>query len=772
LKDTLVFERLKPSQGYRARLVMYLVGGLFVVPAVADAQRSSPPPSSLIVDGIDSTSQTRFLRADKLLEAGQSREAIENMTSVIESSGDGLVAVRNSPFAERLGFIHHIPVRRHGHQWLASLLERSPAALRVYRRQIDPLAERLYRTAMDERTSVETREELLLQIVDEMFASTYGDDALFWLGELARQRGDYTLARNYWESISPALRYVDQTQGGGADSYPRWLIPPGSDESDRPASAGDLRFSTWLAYPDTDRDLAEVRLRLVVASILEGNRPRAELELTRLKRTATDRSGIVAGREGRVPTLVAEFLSGSRDWSEQVSEHEWGTFGGAPIRTIARSRPFDLGGRPIWKQPLPRLSVASHSPGDQHLRVAEAAESLLSIYPVAAHGMAIYAVGLRAEDIEAVDLQTGKLIIPRRSLRMEEEIPHLPGAPTVPRITLTVSGSTLFALTLDQRGLPARLVALDLDAEGKLVYSISLERPEWRGNWMFEGTPVSDGELLYAAVRQIDQVRYVSHVAAFNVLTGRLQWRRMVCEAETEPGMDSGYLSNLLTLDQGTLYYNSNLGAVAALRASDGVPRWLVSYPRADPELTHPDRNELRRFRDLAPCLVHRDLVIVAPRDCDRIFALDALTGTLLWATPPDTAADVVHFLGVSGNQLLASGECMYWFDLYSGRLIARFPDTFHPAPGHARPAPRGHGRGLLAGGMAYWPTREAIYVFRERTSKTEWGWQPRVTRRIELTARGASGGHLVLQDNVLLIAAAGSLYAFNETGIRRHARN
>src|SRR2546421_102772 len=37
----------------------------------------------------------------------------------------------------------------------------------------------------------------------------------------------------------------------------------------------------------------------------------------------------------------------------------------------------------------------------------------------------------------------------------------------------------------------------------------------------------------------------------------------------------------LLTLHQGTLYYNTNLGVVAALDAQDGVIQWLVAYRRA-----------------------------------------------------------------------------------------------------------------------------------------------------------------------------------------------
>jgi len=59
----------------------------------------------------------------------------------------------------------------------------------------------------------------------------------------------------------------------------------------------------------------------------------------------------------------------------------------------------------------------------------------------------------------------------------------------------------------------------------------------------------------------------------------------------------------------------------------DGAIRWLTEYPRVDLQNENPDRNTQHLFRDLTPCLLHRDLVIVAPLDCDRLFALDANTG-------------------------------------------------------------------------------------------------------------------------------------------------
>ena len=45
-----------------------------------------------------------------------------------------------------------------------------------------------------------------MRVVDELFCSTWGDDALLALGELALERADYAAARRSWEQISPLLR--------------------------------------------------------------------------------------------------------------------------------------------------------------------------------------------------------------------------------------------------------------------------------------------------------------------------------------------------------------------------------------------------------------------------------------------------------------------------------------------------------------------------------------------------------------------------------------
>jgi outer membrane protein assembly factor BamB len=206
------------------------------------------------------------------------------------------------------------------------------------------------------------------------------------------------------------------------------------------------------------------------------------------------------------------------------------------------------------------------------------------------------------------------------------------------------------------------------------------------------------------------------------------------------------------------VYYNTNLGAVAALRASDGRLQWLCRYPRRGLADRDSDQDDRHWFRDQTPCLLHQDLVIVAPADCDRILALDAATGRIVWATAAGAAADAVHLMGVAHGSLLASGDYLYWIDAQTGRMLHQFPALRSPLTGYAAPDPRGYGRGVLAGDQVLWPTYDSIYVFDQAG-----GHQLR--QRIDLGSMGLTGGNLVIDGHTLLIAAAGQLVALNTWG-------
>jgi outer membrane protein assembly factor BamB len=723
------------------------------------------------VDLLDATGATHLENARRFLAEKQWDEAVDSIRRAMEGESGRLVRVAALAGMPPL-FEHYVPVREFCQWRLAALARDAPEALAHYRSLADPLAEQWYRQASERRD-----EDLLWRLVNESFATSVGDDALQRLGDLALARGEHAKARILYQRIGPRLTEA--------------------------AAAEDV-------YPDTNLAAADVRARLVLVSILEGASERAEAELESFRRLHGDAEGSLAGRQGKLADTLAALSSQSRSWPPRQRPDDWTTFGGNPSRTGSAAGPIDPAGKAIWTTPLPRLQSDRDLVGLGRLRVADDMKGLLSYFPIVAEDTVLVRVDARGQSfIAAHDLRSGQK-------RWQVDAPRSGGQRTgdsedaeapwevsdahagllrqvgVARYTLTVHGRKLFArmgspVTASRRqSRPERqtilakdqgfLMGYDLATEGKPLEGFPI-RPE-SSEWSFEGTPLCDGARLYVAMRRIEQGRCQVHVACFALTSGgtpvddsedesrpagRMLWRTKICSASTLGSGDFDELSHLLlSLDSGTLYCNSNLGAVAALDAASGQVRWLCKYPRAPFRSGDPDRHDDQFFRDLTPCLAAGELVIVAAADCDRLFALDRATGKLAWTTEPGTAADVVHLLGTSGRWLIASGDRLYWIDLQNGRVQARFPNTSSGGPMHAAANPRGLGRGILAGDLVYWPTRENIFVFRQSPRAAETGYVPEGVHEIPLLPRSASGGNLVYARGTLLIAAGDKLYAFD----------
>ena len=671
------------------------------------------------LDRADSTVRTTLDRVKQYLADEQWQEAVETLCEVMEQSGGRLLGVTERRF---------VSVRDYCHLQLASL---PPEALASYRSRVDPSARKWYEEGIKghDRRSLE-------DVVDRAFSSSWGDDALYALGEMALESGDYAAARSYWEKCIP----VDPPDG-----TPR----------------------TWLCVPDTDLDLAGVRARLVLASILEGSLSRAQEELAAMSRLHAEARGRLGGREVVYVEGLSSLFSEAAGWPDLPADPDWPTFGGSPLR--GKIAPVSVDPAEVaWRVPLRPTVPASTSvwgSGAPTRRVAEDARAPLSYHAALAGDLVL--VNNQVE-IVAVDVHTGKPAWAARDSRIyrdqfEEEVHALynPEANLgVPRFTMTVFDGRLYArmgsavTSRPREPELARgagyLVCLDLEAEGRMVWKIM--PPE--KDLAFEGSPVTDGADVYVAMRRSD-IQPQAHVACFEASSGRLRWRQSVCAAETPArGMLYETTHNLLTLHRDTIYVNTNLGAVAALSARDGRVKWVSLYPRVlKGDLLKPAPHGCR---DLNPCLYDRGTLLVAPSDSRRIFALDAANGQILWQTGPEVE-DAVHLLGVAGDALVAGGDRLYWIGLKAeeaGKVRHVWP------LGHER---LGYGRGVLTGDCVLWPTREKIYVFDQATGKPK--------KEISLVARDAIAGNLLVAPGYLLVAGSDELVAVRGPGGQREER-
>lgn len=758
----------------------------------ARAQFSSVPHLSrrVTIDEIAEDAQRQLARIDDLLADGQFDEVVENLTQLMTNQGDALVAVAidpgsaNAPPADPKASAEESPrrfisLREYGQWLLARHSAKYPEVLARYRQRIDSLAERWTRDGIQRRDRA-----LLARVAEELAISSSADDALLALGDLELERGHIDAARKAWERISPRLRVfpAEAKSEGKQNGTPWWLVLRGVDWKKDGAAwsarlKGEAKVGEWLAMPDADLDLAAVWVRLVLASLLEGNRVRAKIEAEVLRELYPEAKGVFAGREVVYSARAIELLQESESWSAAAASPAGISFAGNLARQgIADSCP-DIGGSPLWEIDLGEPWRARDRIGFGRLRVAEDLDVLLSYHPIAQEGKLFFHTG---SEVRGCELRTGKplwteggiLHQPRKDKHEVADVGRGRGRELsvgVPRFTLTIAAGQLFAragspetrpLGPDDLGkLRGYLAGINLLTEGRGAEGLPLD-PDG-GEWAFEGTPVADAARFYVAMRRADTQIYV---ACFERGSSRLLWRRRVCSAETlgRPG-ETIISSLLLSLHEDTLYFNTNAGAVAALEIESGHIRWLVTYPRCVTGRGNPQQLAQHWFRDLNPCLVHQGLVICAPADLDRIIALDAATGLTIWETPAGVCDDIIHLLGVGHGQLIASGDYLYWIDIATGRVSARFPGNGDPAGGGAKPSPGGYGRGVLCGDRIYWPTRERIFVFRQEIGSDH---LPTPARQpIELAARGISGGNLLIAEGVLVIAGPRKIWAFDEKG-------
>lgn len=664
------------------------------------------------VDRADSAVQQGLEQAQAHLAARQWDEAVDVLTRVAETAGNKLVPLNAWRF---------IGVRPYCQMQLASL---PPEALAVYRRRIDPLAQGWY-----ERGIASRDRRLLEQVVEQALASRWADKAFLALGEIWLEEGDFAAARAAWERILPL-----------------------------PAAEGAKTPRTWPGVAHSDLDLAAIRARLVLASILEGSTSRARQELAQLGALHPDARGRFGGVETRYVEALSRLLETSAHWPPTPPPRDWPTLGGSPTRNQVAWPAADVGGV-LWRVSLPQAPGAHPRIFGNTIsarRVADDPQAPLSYHPVVVGGLVFVAT---QTTILGFDLRTGapawgygEGTIYRDAAAAEPAaVAVLNPSETLgtARFTLTAAGGLLLARmgsaasgqpsTLSPVRRPNRLVALDLSAQGRLALApLTAEQ-----GWTFEGTPVSDGSRLYVAMRR-HEVRPQLYVAAFDAQTGQRLWRQFVCAADSPASnLLLQATNNLLTLHAGVLYYNTNAGAVAALGAHDGHIRWLTRYPRAtEGDLLHPPPH---LDRDLVPCVYDRGRLLVAPADSPRIYCLDAFTGQMLWQTGPEVE-DAVHLLGVAHDYLIAAGHKLYWIAVAppdEGKVKAVWPDG---------PEKLGYGRGTLAGDCVWWPTREKIYVFSLRTS--------RPVRQILLPPLGLRGGNLVMTPECLLLASGTTLAA------------
>ncbi len=215
------------------------------------------------------------------------------------------------------------------------------------------------------------------------------------------------------------------------------------------------------------------------------------------------------------------------------------------------------------------------------------------------------------------------------------------------------------------------LVALEeTTGQMKWAYGPMVATTPEQARMRFETAPAGGPMAVYAGYI-LDNIEGDTHtdseygVMAFDSLSGRVKWRTPICRMM--PGLFAGgfatkfrnrirsFLSPPLYY-QGTLYYCTNAGAVAALDALSGKVKWLMKYPydwwswpgqsRAIHDATRQfgsgDRGAMTHTGTMAyphapmfwynqrPLLIGDDLFLT-PVDAPYLYRIDRRTGKVVW---------------------------------------------------------------------------------------------------------------------------------------------
>lgn len=681
---------------------------------------------------------------------GQWGEAIDIYQRVIQQFDDKVAKLPKDDTAlDRTGeSLLFVDLRHFCQRRLAAL---PPEALAIYRRRVDSQAERWYKQGLEQRDRAALR-----QLIDQVFCSTWGDDALDLLGDLAFEDGRFEEAIALY----------------------RQLVPDPSDDR------------TGLIYPDPSVDLARVAAKKILCRAALGEPAPNAAELEAYNTQYPNASGVLAGRNGLYLKSVVAALRSDRLAPPAQSDGRWPTFAGSPTRTKVMPGGIDVGSLQ-WRVSLPaydpvrRPSALPFAPQGSMASRKVSEDRLLTYHPIVVGDQVVVATENKVLAFNLNDRPEGPAGSPAATVTPVWEAPPdnpeaspnttLPSL-VVPRHTLTTVGDRIYArlgpanpiFPMGRAGgsSQSRIVALDRRTEGKVLWSvianeIDLPRRPADGNNRigFEGTPIADSQRVYVALTERRE-QISTYVACLDAESGQTRWVRYLGAASADGdmmpfgmggmGMGAGMGSlthdfghRLLTLDGPTLYYQTNLGAVIALDSETGGVRWVATYPRQDRA-----DGGARQERDLNPAIVHDGLVIVAPDDAVCIYAFDAASGRLAWKSEPvPSEVKLAHLLGVAKGRLVATGDRVLLFDVKTGKLVNAWPDSGH--------AYDGFGRGVLAGDRIYWPTRSEIHILDQASGL-------KADQSIKLQeSYQTTGGNLAVGDGYLIVAQSDALVVF-----------
>ncbi|MDD4891783.1 MAG: PQQ-binding-like beta-propeller repeat protein, partial [Phycisphaerae bacterium] len=512
-----------------------------------------------------------------------------------------------------------------------------PHELQFYRSLYDARAKEAYDQARRQYSLIG-----LSEIVDTMLATSYGGKALLELGNAALDAGYHLAALEYYTTVrdffpDPALHTPELTL---KISHCRKMLG---------ASQGSA----------ADRGVT-------------GNSDLSASQLAQLRKVV-DTATVVK------PPFFSQMASGTNVTADDY--------------TLMPPTVDPLGLKPtVWQEALPG------SRSDVIIYTQPVVTENSVVYR---HKNIVYSRSILNGELRWVNDLGGRAVWQNRRERM------------YPQEDLLVQDGLVF--TVVSKGGPS-LVALD-EVTGQLrwAYGPMVASNEEEARMRFEAAPAGGPRAVYAGY-VLDNIEGETHtdseygVMAFESTTGRVQWRTPLCRlvpgkfaggfAEERRNRIRSFTSPPL-YHEGTVYYCTNAGAIAAVDSQSGRVKWLGRYPYyLAPEIVHdatrvfgalPEwsglintggMHEPSFWFNQRPLLVGERLLML-PVDTPLMLCLDRQTGRVNWSRMKGSGG-FTYVLGPTreGHLVLASSgrlNIIKLVDPQDGKTVWNAPDVMIP---------------------------------------------------------------------------------------------
>ncbi|HEV3235814.1 MAG TPA: PQQ-binding-like beta-propeller repeat protein, partial [Gemmataceae bacterium] len=595
-------------------------------------------------------------------------------------------------------------------------------ALKIYRSRVDGQAKKLFDEGMANHDVA-----ALKRLIKEAFCSKYGDEALDLLGDLAFERGRFEEARRWWSMI---------------------ILPASEPLTELPKQ--EQPKSILLLFPNPQKNLAHIRAKQLLSLVFMGDKAQFHKEMLSFKEIHGKAEGSFAGKKGNLAEILEATSKSISPCNDGPALSSWCTFAGAADRQRGQGT---LPDHPNWlahlcAEPPCRIDLTTRQiVSEKENGQPDKQRTGLSFpyYPAIIDRFVLVADG---SGVVLYDPAKGKSAEWHGKVQMRNV--RVPPA-NEPDHTVTIYQGKTYA-SLGQ-GEESKLVCLDMElgADPSLHerWLIPASTAAEKEPWAFEGSPAVENGRAYVSMSQktASQTKYA--VACFNADTGTAFWRREVCQAARLDATQASATSNLLTLAEGRVYFCSHSGVIVCLDDFSGQMIWAVRYPVKTSGRTTSESAP----RTSCPCVVVDGRIFAAPMDSDRLLCLDAFSGQMLWSREGQEA---VHLLGAGQKRLVfTTKRGIRWLEASTGLDVQSHPDG-------GTGALASQGRGLLAGDLVFWPTRQGLFVLTQRE-----GDLPNELNVYNLL-KGQPLGNLALTSKLLAIAGPHELTVYVSPALKR----